>query len=1224
MLGIWALELGDADCYNDDGVTSLVISQVADQYRAYDMPGGWILPNDGYGCGYTNLPYVVSELWNRGFYTGLWTEDGVDQIAWEVGIAGTRVQKLDVAWTGAGYQHSLDANMLAWEGIYDNSDSRPFVWTVMGWAGTQRYSVAWTGDQYGTWDLIRWHIPTLIGSGLCGQAYATTDVDGIFGGSPETFTRDLQWKCFTPVMYVMNGWSSLRKSPWWYDDPYRSINRDYLKRKMRMTPYIFKYVRDASQTGEPIVRGLMWDYPDDTVGWTEDYKYQYMLGDWILVAPIYTSMSINEGYRNEPIYVPEGRFVDYWDGRYVDGPTVIEDYPITLEKLPVLIKGGAIIPMYPSMLYNDQLPKDPLTFDIYPYGNTSFTMYEDDGKTRDYASGEYATQLISVTADTTNAADITIDVAASVGTFDGKLSTRVYEFEVHYPLEPLSVSNGSAMTEHSTLTAHRSASSGWFYDANEKGGIVYIKLPSQSTSSTAQVVLNIDESDTLPDPEPYPAPPITDKLNKSEFIVSSTSPAQSGMALSNAFDGTLETMWHTQWTPSTPQYPHEVFIDLTETYYINKFAYTPRTDAGNGTIVGYELYVTNDDANYGTAVSTGSWAATSSVKTVSFTTKLGRYIKFVATAEKNGNPWASAAEFDVYQDTSVSNPDPGNTWYVKLIALSEWDGGAWASMAELNVLSNGSPISQSGWSLESVSSAQSGNGGALAFDGSSSTMWHTQWTPTTPTHPHEIVIDLGDGYDVTGFRYLPRQTGDNGWISSYEFYVSENGTTWGAAVATGAFAGNSSEKEVTFVDPEPTPATMNSPSDSSTFTSTSVIFTWTNDGLAGGYQLMLGTTVNGNDIHYSGILSANDTSHTVSGLPDDGSTIYGSLRTDSSGTWVIREYVYTAYNTGSPVAPTITSHPQNATVIEGNSVNFSVTATGSDTLTYQWRKDGSNISGATSVLFSIDSCEQSDEADYSVVVSNSAGSDTSNNATLVVDTVSGLTKIHDFPLSTSPGWSTEGQWAYGQPSGQGGDHGGVDPTSGYTGSNVYGYNLSGDYASDLSPQNLTTGAIDLSNKTQTELRFKRWLGVEKSQYDHAKILISTDNANWSEIFANPYSTAIEDTSWNSIAIDISAYADNQSTVYIRWVMGSSDGSWQYCGWNIDDAEIWGNTSGPSSTVFSDNFETNKGWTVNPNSTDDANTGMWERANPEATSSSGVDCQLGATVSGVYDLVRVGS
>lgn len=136
----WGLELGDADCYNLGGQTTPdVIELVADNYRNYDLPGGWILPNDGYGCGYTDLPGVVSELHERGFWTGLWTEDGVGQIAWEVGTAGTRACKLDVAWVGSGYLTALNACNSAYDGIETNSDHRAFVWSVCGWAGTQRY-----------------------------------------------------------------------------------------------------------------------------------------------------------------------------------------------------------------------------------------------------------------------------------------------------------------------------------------------------------------------------------------------------------------------------------------------------------------------------------------------------------------------------------------------------------------------------------------------------------------------------------------------------------------------------------------------------------------------------------------------------------------------------------------------------------------------------------------------------------------------------------------------------------------------------------------------------------------------------------------------------------------------------------------------------------------------------------------------------------------------------
>ena len=131
--------------------------------------------------------------------------------------------KLDVAWVGRGYQFALNGMRDAYEGIEKNSDARGFVWTTCAWAGAQRYSTIWSGDQSGNWEYIRFHIPTVIGAGLSGFNAATGDVDGIFGGSAQTQVRDLQWKCFTPVLMIISGWSkqtNLMKQPWIFGEPY--------------------------------------------------------------------------------------------------------------------------------------------------------------------------------------------------------------------------------------------------------------------------------------------------------------------------------------------------------------------------------------------------------------------------------------------------------------------------------------------------------------------------------------------------------------------------------------------------------------------------------------------------------------------------------------------------------------------------------------------------------------------------------------------------------------------------------------------------------------------------------------------------------------------------------------------------------------------------------------------------------------------------------------------
>ena len=171
-------------------------------------------------------------------------------------------------------------------------------------------------------------------------------------------------------------------------------------------------------------------------------------------------------------------------------------------------------------------------------------------------------------------------------------------------------------------------------------------------------------------------------------------------------------------------------------------------------------------------------------------------------------------------------------------------------------------------------------------------------------------------------------------------------------------------------------------------------------------------------------------------------------------------------------------------------------------------------------------------------------------------------------LATDPGWTTEDEWAFGQPTGQGGaEHGNPDPTSGATGDNVYGYNLHGDYPNDLPERHLTTVAIDCSDLFAVTLRFQRWLNVEQPLYDHAHVRVSTDGETWTTVWSNP--EEITDNAWIPQELDIAAVAGGQATVYLRWTMGTTDGGWTYSGWNLDDVEIWGIERVTASAVNDD-------------------------------------------------------
>jgi C1A family cysteine protease len=177
--------------------------------------------------------------------------------------------------------------------------------------------------------------------------------------------------------------------------------------------------------------------------------------------------------------------------------------------------------------------------------------------------------------------------------------------------------------------------------------------------------------------------------------------------------------------------------------------------------------------------------------------------------------------------------------------------------------------------------------------------------------------------------------------------------------------------------------------------------------------------------------------------------------------------------------------------------------------------------------------------------------DTTREVTLAIGEP---TLRYEWTLDSNPGWITEDQWAFGMPTGGGGEYGGPDPTSGNTGDYVYGYNLNGDYQNNLPERHLTSAAIDCTEMYNVHLKFWRWLGVEQPLYDHAYVKVSQDGSNWTTVWQN--TDEVADYSWIQMDLDISEIADNQPTVYVRWTMGATDGGWRYCGWNIDDVQIF--------------------------------------------------------------------
>ena len=164
--------------------------------------------------------------------------------------------------------------------------------------------------------------------------------------------------------------------------------------------------------------------------------------------------------------------------------------------------------------------------------------------------------------------------------------------------------------------------------------------------------------------------------------------------------------------------------------------------------------------------------------------------------------------------------------------------------------------------------------------------------------------------------------------------------------------------------------------------------------------------------------------------------------------------------------------------------------------------------------------------------------------------------VQSYTLTTNPGWTTQGQWAYGQPTGGGGTlHGNHDPSTGFTGSNVFGVNLSGDYSTTVGgPYYLIAGPLNFTGNARSKVAFRRWLNTDVQPQAYATLEVSNDGSNWTTVYSNG-ATAVNDAAWTAVQYDISAVADNQSAVYLRWGYQIASGALAESGWNIDDVSV---------------------------------------------------------------------
>ena len=361
---------------------------------------------------------------------------------------------------------------------------RPYIVCRSGHAGIQRLAQTWAGDNFTSWDSLKYNIATVLGMSLSGVANQGADICGFHGPAPEEelMVRWIQNGIFQPrfSIHSTNNDNTVTE-PWMYSAQTGRI-RDAINLRYRMFPYLYSLMVRAHELGDPILEPMVYAFQNDQAAWDEGVNF--MFGDSVLVANV-----VEKGARTREVYLPEGvRWYDFWTREeYAGGQTITVD--VDLDSIPMFVPSGAIVPMATNQMTNlTTQVATGLTVLISPDVDAQFVLTEDDGTTMDYLNGAQRRTTIAVTAgervnvDFTHTGDyptsveeITLDVIARKGA----------PFWVQL--------NGKEIPHFLDRRVFEATDCGWYYSQTKKS--VLVKYPN--TGADHRVVISFEPFDLI-------------------------------------------------------------------------------------------------------------------------------------------------------------------------------------------------------------------------------------------------------------------------------------------------------------------------------------------------------------------------------------------------------------------------------------------------------------------------------------------------------------------------------------------------------------------------------------------------------------------------------------------------------------------------------------------------------------------------------------------------------
>ena len=332
--------------------------------------------------------------------------------------------KVNRGQNGARYTNEfpLMTTAAVYEGQREASDKkRVFILSRSTYTGAQRNAAAvWSGDVDPNWETFRRQVPAGLNYSVSGLPYWTTDIGGFVSANPddpayrELYIRWFQFGTFCPIFRAHGTRTTNQNEIWSYGADAQKVLTAYDQLRYRLMPYIYSLAWKTTSEAYTIMRPLVMDFREDVQA--QNVGDQFLFGPAILVSPV-----TEPGATTRHLYLPGSKWYDFWSGAATQGGRFI-DAPTTIERMPLFVRAGSILPLGPDVEFATQKPADPIELRVYAGANGSFTLYEDENDTYNYERGAYSTIPFSWD-DATH----TLTIGDRAGSFPGMLAKRSFQ-----------------------------------------------------------------------------------------------------------------------------------------------------------------------------------------------------------------------------------------------------------------------------------------------------------------------------------------------------------------------------------------------------------------------------------------------------------------------------------------------------------------------------------------------------------------------------------------------------------------------------------------------------------------------------------------------------------------------------------------------------------------------------------------------------------------------------